>query len=130
MSIPYDGRVFVCDKYLSDFFKQDPKIEILLKLAPALPLMYGFHSTGGAFLANRVKYLNAGGENENFHGWGPEDVERVKRLEVLNLPVHFADGPFFHLWHPRGKTSCYSDKSVETQNRREFIKTCRKSIMR
>jgi hypothetical protein len=130
MSIPYDGRVFVCDKYLSDLFKQDPKIEILLKLAPALPLMYGFHSTGGAFLANRVKYLNAGGENENFFGWGPEDVERVKRMEILNYKVHLADGPMFHLWHPKGKTSWYIDKSAEIQNRREFIETCKNGMFK
>lgn len=127
MSIPYDGRVFVCDQYLSDLFRSHPKIELFLKLAPSLPLMYGYHSTGGAFMADKQKYLETGGENENFHGWGPEDVERVKRLEVLNLPVHFSDGPFFHLWHPRGQNSWYADSRIEIQNRREFIETCKKT---
>jgi len=125
MSIPYDGRVYVCDQYLSELFKKVPRIEILLKLASSLPLMYGYHSTGGAFMANKKKYLETGGENENFLGWGPEDVERVKRMEVLKLPVHFSNGPLFHLWHPRGKTSWYVDKNVEVQNRREFIYTCK-----
>lgn len=125
MSIPYDGRVFVCDQYLSELFKKVPGIEFLLKLAPSLPLMYGYHSTGGAFIADKEKYLETGGENENFLGWGPEDVERVKRMEVLNQPVHFSNGPLFHLWHPRGKTSWYVDKNVEIQNRREFIYTCK-----
>jgi hypothetical protein len=125
MSIPYDGRVYVCDHYLSELFKRIPEIEILLELAPSLPLMYGYHSTGGAFMTNRETYLETGGENENFLGWGPEDVERVKRMEVLNLPVHFSNGPFFHLWHPRGKTSWYTDKTNEIQNRRELINTCK-----
>ncbi len=125
MSIPYDGRVYVCDQYLSELFKKVPGIEILLKLASSLPLMYGYHSTGGAFMADREKYLETGGENENFLGWGPEDVERVKRMEVLNLPVHFSNGPLFHLWHPRGKTSWYVDRNVEIQNRRELIYTCK-----
>jgi len=125
MSIPYDGRVCVCDQYLSELFEKVPKIEILLKLGSSLPLMYGYHSTGGAFMADQKEYLEAGGENENFHGWGPEDVERVKRMEVLNLPVHFSNGPLFHLWHLRGKTSWYIDKTNEIQNRRELINTCK-----
>ncbi len=128
MSIPYDGRVCVCDNSLSDLFKRVTKVEILLKLAPSLPLMYGYHSTGGAFMADREKYLETGGENENFLGWGPEDVERVKRMEVLNLPVHFSNGPLFHLWHPRGKTSWYADKTLEIQNRRELINICKNSV--
>ncbi len=125
MSIPYDGRVYVCDNSLSDLFRSIPNAEILLKLAPCLPLMYGYCSTGGAFLADRNKYLEAGGENENFLGWGPEDFERVKRMEILHQTVHFAKGPLFHLWHPRGRTSWYADKETEIRNRRELIKTCR-----
>ena len=31
-----------------------------------------------------LAYLRAGGENEAFYGWGPEDAERVKRLEILD----------------------------------------------
>ncbi len=125
MSKPYDGRVCVCDNVLSDLFKRVQKIEILLKLAPCLPLMYGYHSTGGAFIASKEKYLETGGENRNFLGWGPEDFDRVKRMEVLHQTVHFSDGPMFHLWHPRGKTSWYADKETEIINRRELINTCR-----
>jgi predicted glycosyltransferase involved in capsule biosynthesis len=74
--------------------------------------------------------LKSSGENENFRGWGPEDVERVKRMEILNYKVHFADGPMFHLWHPKGKTSWYIDKSAEIQNRREFIETCKNGMFK
>lgn len=125
MSIPYDGRVCVCDNSLSVLFKRVPKIGILLKLAPSLPIMYGYCSTGGAFLADREKYLETGGENESIQGWGPEDFERIKRMEILNQKIHFSDGPLFHLWHPRGSTSWYADKEIEIRNRRELIKTCR-----
>jgi hypothetical protein len=126
MSIPFDGRFLMCDKFLSDFFKRIRDIEILMKLATVLPLMYGYHSTGGAFMADKAKYLKIGGENENFQGWGVEDVERVKRLEILNLPVHYSEGPLFHLWHPQGQNSWYADKTKEIQNRREFVETCKK----
>lgn len=126
MSIPYDGRVFMCDKFLSDLFKNIPYIEILMKLIHVLPLMYGYHSSGGAFLTNKEKYLKTGGENEKFHGWGPEDAERVKRLEIMNLPIHYSEGPLFHMWHPRGKTSWYYSADNERQNRKEFLNTCKK----
>jgi hypothetical protein len=125
MSVPYDGRVYVCENSLSDLFRSIPNTEILLKLATCLSLMYGYCSTGGAFMADRERYLEAGGENENFLGWGPEDFERVKRMEILHQTVHFGKGPLFHLWHPRGRTSWYADKETEIRNRRELIKTCR-----
>ena len=118
------------DGYLSviihsaDFFRSNPDIIILERLSASLPLMYGYHSTGGAFMINRIEYLEMSGENENFYGWGPEDVDRMKRMEVLSIPVHFADGPMLHLWHPRGITSRYVDKNIEKLNRKEFIKTC------
>jgi hypothetical protein len=124
MSIPYDGRVFVCDKELSDLFRTKPDIRLLEKAAPALPLMYGHLSTGGAFFVNRKDYLEFGGENEKFRGWGPEDIERVKRVEISGRKVHFAAGPMYHLWHPRGKTSRYADRDCEINNRQIFIKTC------
>lgn len=128
MSIPYDGRVYVCDKELSGLFRTRPDIQLLEKAAPALPLMYGHLSTGGAFFVNRRDYLESGGENESFRGWGPEDVERVKRIEISGRKVHFASGPMYHLWHPRGRTSRYADRQCEINNRRIFIETCSNEI--
>ena len=113
MSLPYNGRAYLTDKFSAELFKGLGDIAILMKLIPVMPLMYGYHS--------------AGGENEKFHGWGPEDAERVKRLEIMNLPIHYSEGPLFHLWHPRGKTSWYTNNRIEIQNRREFIETCKKS---
>jgi predicted glycosyltransferase involved in capsule biosynthesis len=126
LSIPYDGRMLVCDKSLSDFFRSHPDIELLNRVSSSLPFMYGYHSTGGAVMVDKNEYLAIGGDNENFYGWGPEDVERVKRMEIMGIPVHFANGPIFHLWHPRGKTSWYLDHLIEKHNRKELIITCRK----
>lgn len=55
----------------------------------------GRPSVGGAFLVNKTKYLETGGENEGFYGWGPEDVERVKRLEILELPIARTKGALY-----------------------------------
>ena len=84
------------------------------------------HSVGGAFLVNKEFYLYAGGENENFYGWGPEDAERVKRLEIFNMSIYFTPGELFHLWHPVGKNSCFANHEVERKNRLELLNTCKR----
>lgn len=127
LTLPYDGRAYLTDKYFAGLFKETGNVEIFMKLLPGMSLMYGYHSTGGAFITSKEKYLEAGGENEKFYGWGPEDAERLKRLEIMNLTIHYTEGPLFHLWHPRGKTSWYSNNKIEIKNRREFIETCRKT---
>jgi len=124
MSLPYDGKFYSCDKISCDLFKRILDIEILMKRIPVMRLMHGYHSVGGAYLVNKEKYLLAGGENENFYGWGPEDTERVKRMEILNLPVYFSLGPLFHLRHPMGKNSWFANAETERKNRCELLRTC------
>lgn len=124
MAFPYDGRFYSCDKMSSDLFKKYTDIEILTKHLNVMRLMHGYHSVGGAFIVDKVNYLKAGGENENIYGWGPEDTERVKRMEVLGLPVSFSPGVLFHLYHPKGKNSWFANPSIERMNRLELLKTC------
>ena len=77
------------------------------------------------FIVNKHKYLKAGGENENFYGWGPEDAERFKRMEILEGAVERVDGPLFHLHHPRGINSTFGNDERDKKNLFEFIKICR-----
>jgi len=122
MAYPFDGRFYSLDEVFTQLFYQTMRYDILLNHMPKLNLMHGFYSPGGAYLVNKEKYSLAGGENENFYGWGPEDAERIKRMEVLDLPVSYAKGPLFHLWHP--SKSYFAKKETEIQNRKEFLKTC------
>ena len=68
--------------------------------------------------------MEAGGENETFYGWGLEDLERIRRMFILGLPVTRVDGPLFHLFHPRNKNSHYKDEEAEIKSRQEFLKVC------
>lgn len=129
MSFPYDGRFYSCDRVSCDLFKRLLNIEILLKRVPVLKLMHGYHSVGGAFIVNKERYLDADGENENFYGWGPEDTERVKRFEILGLPIYYSPGVLFHLWHPIGKNSWFANRNIEIRNRKEFLSTCKRGIL-
>ncbi len=124
MSFPYDGRFYSCDKVSCDIFKKILDIGILMKRVPVMRLMHGYHSVGGAFIVNKERYINVGGENENFYGWGPEDAERVKRMEILNLPIYYSSGPLFHLWHPMGKNSWFANSIAERRNRSELLRIC------
>jgi hypothetical protein len=125
LGFPYDGRFYSCDWISCDLFKKLLNIKILLKRISVMKLMHGYHSVGGAFIVNKQKYLTAGGENENFYGWGPEDTERVKRLEILGLPIYYSAGPLFHLCHPLGKNSWFANKGLERDNRQVLQETCK-----
>lgn len=121
MCFPYDG----------DFrFLNETESKIIRENSHLLHPMQGIRelgrpSVGGAFLVNRNLYLAAGGENENFYGWGPEDAERVKRLEILELPIARIKGSLYHLYHQR-----IPDKGVDNERKRVYnlkvlLHTCR-----
>ena len=124
MSFPYDGRFYMLTPEDSDLFVKEQNFECMKERIEKRFLAHGPHSVGGAFLVNRRQYLQAGGENEHFYGWGPEDAERVKRMEILGLPVYRAKGPLFHLYHPRKENSWFGSEELELQNRKEFLKVC------
>lgn len=124
MSYPYDGRLYLCDNMVSNLFKRTDQIDVLKKQIPVMKLIHGYHSAGGAFIVNKDKYMRAGGENENICGWKLEEAERLKRMEILSLPVCYSKGPLFQLWHPKGNISQSINNENEIRNRKEFLKTC------
>lgn len=86
--------------------------------------LMGRPSVGGAFLVNRDKYLQAGGENEGFYGWGPEDAERVKRLEILGLPISRTKGSLYHLNHKRKPDIGIDNQKKALHNQKVLLNTC------
>ena len=53
----------------------------------------------------KKSFIEAGGENENFVSYAPEDVERKYRFEKLGYNVQRIKGRLFHIEHWRGKNS-------------------------
>lgn len=123
LSFPYNGEFRVLNANESIRVRDDFKI---LKLSSGISLMRR-PSVGGAFLVNKEKYLLAGGENEGFYGWGPEDVERVKRLEILELPIARVEGPCYHLHHPRIQEPGINQSLKFIYNQRALLNTCNKT---
>lgn len=62
-------------------------------------------SVGGCLFMCKKAFLAAGGENENFISWSPEDLERNHRFTTLGYKVTRIDGPLFHLDHHIGINS-------------------------
>ena len=125
MCIPYDGRAF----YLSPEDSINARKNLYRYInnceeESLIPLL-GRPSVGGVFIINKQRYLQAGGENENIYGWGPEDAERVKRMEILEEPVERGSGPLFHLYHPRGINSTFGYDERDRNNLKELIKVCK-----
>ena len=125
MGLPYNGYAYQTTEELVKKYQQSPDLKIFEEVKRDLRPMYGKLSVGGAFLADTVKYKQAGGENENFTDWGPEDIERVKRIEILYNPltVYRAEGCLYHLCHPRNNSG-YKSRQMKIRFQQELLKVC------
>lgn len=121
---PYGGRLRNTMDFISNCFARSLDIRVLSEFPQNSLLMCAYHSVGGGFIADRDCYLRYGGENENFTGWGPEDVERWKRLEILGYKPRRTDGEMYHLSHPRGINSKAKDPDTMFRTRSELAKVC------
>ena len=127
MVFPYDGHFYDVSSILRKVYLEFKDVNILEKNKEKMKLKYGSHSVGGAFLVNKQVYEEAGLENEHFYGWGPEDAERVKRMEILGGKIARVAGNLYHLSHPRKSSSCYYNQATEIKLRQEFLRVCKMS---
>lgn len=105
MSIPYNGVVKMLSKKQSEaYILSGQRYDHLVSHDDMYARLMWRPSCGGVFVVDREKYLRYGGDNERFISWGPEDAERIRRMEILGESVHWTNGgPLYHLWHPRGE---------------------------
>tara|TARA_R110000868_G_scaffold124816_2_gene329726 strand:- start:1507 stop:2301 length:795 start_codon:yes stop_codon:yes gene_type:complete len=51
---------------------------------------------------NRISYMNVGGENEEMIGWGPEDQEKLFKMNSLGYKVKYLEDSYvWHIEHSR-----------------------------
>lgn len=119
---PYDGHFIPLGYETSIEVRQDVLCFLENIKTTTIKTIMGRPSVGGAFIFNKEQYIKAGGENENFYGWGPEDAERLKRMEILDKPIRRVSGPLFHLYHPKGINSLPDSGTREKNNIKELIR--------
>jgi predicted glycosyltransferase involved in capsule biosynthesis len=131
MGLPYNGYMLLTNPSDIERYEITRNLKSLIENEENMPSMYGSLSVGGTFIVDREKYLQSGGENEYFLGWGPEDFERVKRIEILfsQQSVYRVAGCLFHLWHPRLLNSWYANVEYEKRGKQEYLKVCGMSTM-
>lgn len=101
VSFPYDGTFLDTTSILRKMYMVSHNMDFLFENVERMVLPYGKNMGGGAIFVNTARYREAGGENELFYGWGPEDWERIERWKRMGLRINRMDGPLFHLSHPR-----------------------------
>lgn len=122
---PYEGQFLDTTYIIRKLYMQERNIDLLVQNMRKMKAMYNPNPVGGGFFANLETYNEAGLENENFYGWGPEDIERFERWESLGLNVKRIEGPLFHLSHGRGLNSSYRNTEQYYSNFREIGKSSR-----
>ncbi len=126
--IPYTGRFFDTGISLRNEYLTAKDISVLEKNNRKMKLPFGVSACGGGFLVNKQIYRAAGMENANFFGWGIEDGERVKRMEILGYKVGRVNyGPMYHLTHPRGINSVFRTEEAQKAAIKEFLRICNMS---
>lgn len=123
IAYPYNGEYVMLSEKESDAARRHFDIENLKSLK--LKSIFGRPFCGGVFLIHRERYLQCGGENEHFTGWGPEDAERLRRVVILGHSVKWTEeGQAYHLNHSRGKNSNFYSEEDAVRLRKELVKVC------
>lgn len=125
MVYPYDGTFISVDSLFKEMFVKllDDKLFITPHQEKFVVAMT--RSFGGAVFINTQNYITAGGENENFTSWGPEDAERYKRMKILGYIVKRIKGNLYHLPHKRLLNSFYHSSNNRIVLMEEYLKVCK-----
>ena len=120
---PYNGKCYNTSEILRTLFFKRKDIRVLYRHIDKMDLFHNRLLHGGAVLANREKYIQAGMENEKHYGWGDDDFDRFYRFERLGYKIHRVDTCLFHLSHPRATNSAFASSTQRKISSSERFKT-------
>lgn len=123
MVSPFSGELMSVDRLSKRAFDRILDPDLFYQNCSKFPNTAN-RSWGAAIFINRADFIAAGMDNEYFESWGPEDIERVKRMKHLGYTVKRIPGPVFHLPHERGINSAYVNAEVSFDYLEEYLKIC------
>lgn len=122
---PYEKNFLETTEILRRCFLKKRDITILERYADRMRKLYSPNPCGGAFFCNTNSYIASGMENEAFYGWGVEDGERKIRWIRLGYKIEWISGCIYHLTHPRGINSGFSQPLQKLLKLRKFHESFR-----
>lgn len=122
MVFPFDGRAYLLNYALSNFFRQTLDYGYLTDNTSLMKLT-SYYSVDKVYLLNKEKFQMVGGENINFYGTGLENEDRVKRIEISGLGKSCLPLPLYELFSEQKNNSTVDDE-VKVKNLTEFLRTC------
>ncbi len=120
-AMPFDGEFVCIDKLFKKIFMKILDTELLFKNTGKFSVSTK-RSFGGAAFVRKQVFVDAGFDNINITSWGPEDIERQKRMKILGFKVVRTKGPLFHLHHKRGINSLYNTETDRIKLMEEYLK--------
>jgi hypothetical protein len=120
---PYNGNFIHVDRLMKAIFIKVQDVRFLEENRNKLYKVTQ-RSYGGAIFINKENYQKAGFENEQLTYWGPDDIERVKRLSVLGYKITRIPGDLYHLAHQRNQNSGYQSRRERVRLMEEYLKVC------
>lgn len=129
ITLPYNGICYDIAQSIKSLYFKRKDIRILYRHKSKMDLLYHRALVGGAILMNRMKYIQAGKENEIHYGWGNDDFDRYYRFFGLNYKIYRSSKSLFHLSHSRGNNSQFRSKISERISAAEctLIESCSKN---
>lgn len=117
---PFKDKFLETSEILRELFIQSRDIGVLEMHQGKMKALYNPNPVGGAFLAHRQTYIEAGMENEKFYGWGREDGDRMNRWKILGHKHQHIEGVIFHLTHERGVNSTFHSPNQDNRKMTEL----------
>lgn len=120
---PYNGIVYMLSSQQSAEFRKQQ--DLLPFCNEKMETLMGRIACGCVYMVNRIRYLSLGGDNEKFVGWGPEDAERLHRVQIAGDEVRWlSSGPLFHLHHVRNDRKDKNFQKNLLSMQKEFVRVC------
>jgi hypothetical protein len=108
---PYDGRfIVIARNYLQQIKTGNFSFDKITGR------QINHDSKGGIIFYNRIKFIEAGMENEKFISWSRDDEERFHRVCKLGYRIKRLVGHLVHIDHPRGINSGKTNPFYESSN--------------
>ncbi len=120
---PYNGVCYDIPVSIKSFYLKKRNIKVLYRHKRKMNELYPAPLVGGAVIMNTEKYIQAGGENERYYGWGNDDYDRKCRFINLNYVLFRTKNPLFHLSHFRNINSVFRSTLVEQISSKELIRS-------